>query len=91
MQVKKSTVKKDSSAFRKKPVASSYIPIKAYCVFCGSTIGHISECTEELVNAVYDCPKCNLNYCDQCSYEKIINGYAVQLCLRCDSRLDKVM
>ena len=65
--------------------------MKAYCIFCGSTVGQISERTEGLVNAVYDCPKCRLNYCDQCSYEKIINGHAVQLCLRCDSRLDKVM
>ncbi len=91
MPVKKSTVKKDSSVYREKSVDSSNIPMKAYCIFCGSTVGQISERTEGLVNAVYDCPKCRLNYCDQCSYEKIINGHAVQLCLRCDSRLDKVI
>jgi len=43
------------------------------------------------VNAVYDCPKCNVNYCDQCSYEKEIDGKSVQLCLRCDSQIEKIM
>lgn len=66
--------------------------MKAYCIFCGSTVGHISDRTDELVNAVFDCPRCRLNYCDQCSYEEEDNGQAaVQRCLRCDSKLDKIM
>lgn len=64
---------------------------KAYCFFCGSTVGQISDRTEEKVNAVYDCPKCNCNYCDQCSYEKVIEDEPVQSCLRCNSKLEKVM
>jgi hypothetical protein len=65
--------------------------LKAYCIFCGSTVGQISDRTENRVNAVYDCAKCKVNYCDQCSYEKEIDGRLVQLCLRCDSQMEKVM
>lgn len=65
--------------------------VKAYCIFCGSTVGQISDRTEDLVKAVYDCPKCKQNYCDQCSYEKEIDGQLMQLCLRCDSQIEKVM
>ncbi len=61
--------------------------IKAYCIFCGSTVGQISDRTEGKVNAIYDCPRCNNNYCDQCSYE----NDGKQRCLRCDSELEKVM
>ncbi len=64
--------------------------MKPYCSFCGSSVGQISDQTDELVNAVFDCPRCRLNYCDQCSYEEMINEQAVQRCLRCDSKLDKV-
>jgi len=64
---------------------------KPYCHFCGSTVGQISERTGEIVNAVYDCEKCKVNYCDQCSYEKEIDGNKVQFCLRCDSEIEKVM
>ena len=64
--------------------------LKAYCMFCGSTVGQISDRTEERVTAVYDCPKCEMNYCDQCSYAKEVEGQVVQLCLRCDSRMEKV-
>ncbi len=64
---------------------------KAYCNYCGSTVGQISERTENRVNAVYDCPKCNVNYCDQCSYEKELDGRLVQFCLRCDSQMERVM
>ncbi len=53
-------------------------------------VGELSDRTEEQVNAVYDCPKCRLNYCNQCSYEKEIDGQLVQLCLRCDSKIEKV-
>ena len=63
---------------------------RAYCHFCGARVTEISERTEEKVSSIFDCPKCCLNYCDQCSYSKEINGEEVQLCLRCDSKLDKV-
>lgn len=66
--------------------SKGYIP---QCNFCGASVGEISERTKEQVNAIYDCPKCGVNYCDQCSYENEIDGESVQLCLRCDSKLDK--
>jgi len=71
--------------------SSSGNSFKAYCHYCGSTVGQISERTEKSVNAVYDCEKCNVNYCDQCSYKKEIDGKQVQFCLRCDSQIEKVM
>lgn len=43
-----------------------------------------------MMYAIFDCPKCKVNYCDQCSYEDEEKGHAVQKCLRCDSELDKV-
>jgi hypothetical protein len=64
---------------------------KAYCHFCGATVGQISDRTEEKVSAIYDCPKCKVNYCDQCSYGKNVNGKLVQFCLRCESKIEKVM
>jgi hypothetical protein len=64
---------------------------KAYCNFCGATVGQISDRTEEKVSAIYDCPKCKVNYCDQCSYGKNGNGKLVQFCLRCESKIEKVM
>jgi len=64
-----------------------YIPA---CNFCGASVGEISERTGDHVSAVYDCPRCGVNYCDQCSYEKEINGKMLQLCLRCDSKLDRL-
>ncbi len=76
---------------KKQETSSHENLLKAFCNFCGSTVGQISERTENRVNAVYDCPKCNVNYCDQCSYEKEIDGKSVQLCLRCDSQIEKVM
>lgn len=51
MQVKKSTVKKDSSAFREKSVDSSNIPMEAYCIFCGSNVGQISELTVDWIKS----------------------------------------
>jgi len=30
---------------------------KAYCHFCGSTVGQISDITEVKVSAIYDCSK----------------------------------
>ena len=63
----------------------------AYCHYCGATVGQISDRTEEKVNAIYDCPKCKVNYCDQCSYGKDMDGKLVQFCLRCESKIGKVM
>jgi hypothetical protein len=60
---------------------------KVYCNFCGAEVGQMSARTEERANAIYDCPKCIRYYCDQCSYTK--DG--LQFCLRCDSKLKKVM
>lgn len=73
---------------KKKQKSSS---AKAYCIFCGSTVGQISDRTENRVNAVYDCPTCEKNYCDQCSYKKEDDGQTEYFCLRCDSHMDKVM
>ena len=76
----------------KKPAkASDPGDVKAYCIFCGSTVGQVSDATGEIVTAVYDCPRCMLNYCDQCSYEESTEGKQMQLCLRCDGQLEKVM
>jgi hypothetical protein len=75
-----------------KPVISSCDNrLKAYCIFCGSTVGQISDRTENRVNAVFYCSRCRANYCDQCSYEKEIDGVLVPLCLRCDSQMERVM
>jgi hypothetical protein len=77
-------------ARKKKQSISQDKPFQPYCHYCGASVGEISDRTDELVEAVYDCLKCGLNYCDQCAYEKEIDGELVQLCLRCDSKLDKV-
>ena len=63
---------------------------KAYCFFCGSTVGQESERTDELVTAVYFCERCERNYCDQCSYEEEVCGVPRQLCMRCDNPMKKV-
>ena len=62
---------------------------KPYCHFCGGRIGDISERTDEKVTAIYDCEKCKANYCDQCSYPDK-DKPEVQLCLRCDSIIEKL-
>ncbi len=62
---------------------------KFYCIFCGSTVGQISDRTEQPVKAVFYCPGCKVNYCDQCSYEEETDGITTQRCLRCDSRVEK--
>ncbi|MCW5202446.1 MAG: hypothetical protein QTN59_01650 [Candidatus Electrothrix communis] len=71
--------------------SSSDNQIKASCHYCGATVGESSQRTEETVTAMYDCEKCNVNYCDQCSYEKVIDGHAKQFCLRCESEIEKLM
>jgi len=60
---------------------------KAYCIFCGSTVGQESDRTGGIVEAVYDCPKCKLNYCGECSFR---DGDK-QRCLRCTSVMYKIM
>ncbi len=57
------------------------------CDYCGALVGEISQRTEEMTHAIYECPKCDRYYCDQCSYNK--DGF--QFCLRCDSKIKKVM
>jgi len=64
--------------------------MNAQCHFCGVNAGEIGEETGEIVTAIFDCPKCKVNYCNQCSYEKEVEGELVQLCMRCDSKLDKI-
>jgi hypothetical protein len=77
-------------AKKKKQSISQDKPFQPYCHYCGASVGEISDRTEEQVYAVYDCLKCKSNYCDQCSYGKEIDGDLVQICLRCDSKLEKV-
>lgn len=76
---------------KKKKISSKTDSFIAHCHYCGSTVGQISDRTEESVTAVYDCPKCSVNYCDQCSYEENSDGKSFQFCLRCDSKMEKVM
>jgi len=60
------------------------------CHFCGASIGDMSQRTNKKTRAIYDCKKCCAYYCDQCSYSKE-NALEVQLCLRCDSRIEKIV
>ena len=76
---------------KKQKTVSNNKTLKAYCFFCGSTIGQISDRTEENVTSIYDCLTCKSNYCDQCSYEKEVKGKLVQFCLRCNSEIEKVL
>jgi hypothetical protein len=73
---------------KEKEATPTHKPIQAYCHFCGSMVGQTSERTEEEVYDIYDCVKCNVNYCDQCSYFNTDDQ--VQRCLRCESKLEKV-
>jgi len=61
-----------------------------YCHFCSSKIGQISDRTNEKVNSIFICEKCDVNYCDQCSYEKTENGVKIQKCIRCNNIIEKV-
>ena len=60
---------------------------ESQCYFCGCQIGEISERTDEIVNKIYYCPKCEVDYCDQCSYEYEKKNKLLQVCLRCNSEL----
>jgi hypothetical protein len=62
---------------------------KPYCSFCGASVGEESEGTGIVVTAIFDCPKCMMNYCDQCSYHRDENP-SIQKCLRCESVIEKV-
>lgn len=73
----------------KKKASTKLQNVVAYCHFCGSTVGQISDRTDEKVLAIYDCPKCRVNYCDRCSYFNKENQD--QRCLRCDSNMEKVI
>lgn len=64
---------------------------KAYCHYCGATVGQTSDRTEEKASAIFDCLKCRVNYCDQCSYAKEVGGKMVQFCLRCENEIEKIM
>lgn len=61
-----------------------------YCHFCGGKIGETSERTDEEIHLIFDCEKCNFNYCDQCSYETIEKNKHVQKCLKCNNIIYKV-
>ena len=61
------------------------------CHFCGGKVGEISDRTDELISSLYDCAKCNLNYCNQCSYETVEKNRTIQKCLRCDNVVEKVI
>lgn len=63
---------------------------KPQCSYCGGIVGELGERNGEEINAIYDCPRCRLNYCSDCSYEGKRSGEKQQLCLRCDGRLDLV-
>ncbi len=67
-----------------------YKEIKPYCHFCGAEVGDISDRTNKKVSTIYDCQKCKVGYCDQCSYSKEDNPN-IQLCLRCDSVIEKIV
>jgi hypothetical protein len=77
-------------ARKKKQGISQDKPFQPYCHYCGASVGETSDRTQEQIYAVYDCLKCRSNYCHQCSYGKEINGKLIQMCLCCDSKLDKV-
>ncbi|MDQ6962846.1 MAG: hypothetical protein Q9M28_10045 [Mariprofundaceae bacterium] len=76
---------------KKNIIIASSEQVEIYCNYCGATVGEISGRTEEKVNAVYDCSRCRVSYCDQCSYGKDVDGKRVQFCLLCDSKIEKVM
>jgi predicted RNA-binding Zn-ribbon protein involved in translation (DUF1610 family) len=77
---------------KKRPASQQNIDaVKPHCITCGSTVGQTSGRTMRKVKAVYDCPKCGVNYCDQCSYEQTVDGKQVQRCLDCGGELEKVL
>ena len=57
-----------------RPWDLAYLTSFFYCIFFDSTICRISYRAEKRVNAIYDCPRCKLNYCDRCSYERQRRG-----------------
>jgi Zn finger protein HypA/HybF involved in hydrogenase expression len=65
--------------------------IKAYCHFCGASVGDVSERTGNKAEAIYDCPKCRVNYCSQCSALKNDSVDGAVICLRCNSKMERVV
>ncbi len=63
---------------------------KVYCSFCGASVGEESERTGQVATAIFYCPKCMRNYCDQCSYHPRDEEPLVQRCIRCESVIEKV-
>jgi hypothetical protein len=63
----------------------------SWCLFCGAKVGEKSERTDRRVVAIYYCPRCSSNYCDQCSYDKTVKGEKLRFCLRCDTQLETVI
>jgi len=65
--------------------------INAYCHFCGASVGDVSERTGNKVESIYDCPKCWVNYCSQCSALKDDSLDGIVICLRCNSKMERVL
>ena len=59
-----------------------------WCTFCGARPGQTSDATGKLVTAIYACPQCMRNYCDQCA--DTLRGLDDARCLRCDSEMELV-
>jgi addiction module HigA family antidote len=59
-----------------------------YCSFCGARPGQKSDATGRVVTALYVCPRCGRNYCDQCSSPGREPDSAE--CMRCDAQMDRV-
>ena len=64
-------------------------PGRAWCLFCGASPGDRSWRTDKIAGAIYYCEKCGRNYCDQCSSHAEA-GKGIVLCLRCDSKMERV-
>ncbi len=62
---------------------------KASCSYCGACVGEESQRTGKVATAIFDCPECKANYCDQCSYHREQEP-SVQKCIRCESVIEKV-
>ena len=59
------------------------------CNSCGAAMDEVSQRTNQKVTTIYECNKCGSNYCDQCNESKK-STLDVQLCLGCDSVIEKV-
>jgi len=59
-----------------------------WCSFCGAAVGEISERTGMEAEAMYECPRCMGNYCDQCSGTKD-RPKGTAICLACHSEMKR--